>query len=427
MQIDSILLFEPEETGLLYPFSILHPLWELRCGALRIFEKIQKQFPDARLIYQGRELHMESFLTRFDHQPQDLRKENLLILHSAILPEKQFWDEIELGYEQFLREGIESKSVAFTVNSLPVAVYIHKDELINPSNRDKEFLPKTFDQYGLALPHIEISEPKVIDYLWHALDFNATAIVDDVRHFPNQYDFSTGRKIGAQFINENSIFIGNNVSVGANVVIDASEGPVVIDDSARIMHGSTIIGPCYIGRNSSVKIGAKIYEGCSFGEYCKVGGEIENSIIQSYSNKQHDGFLGHSFIGEWVNLGANTNNSDLKNTYGPIKVSFGRKDINTGRMFLGLLCGDHTKSAINTSFNTGTVCGINSILFYEGFHPQYIPSFSWAGRKDSMAYKVDKAIEIARTVMSRRNRELSAAEEELFRIEHQRTISDSSK
>jgi UDP-N-acetylglucosamine diphosphorylase/glucosamine-1-phosphate N-acetyltransferase len=427
MQIDTILLFEPEETGLLYPFSILHPLWELRCGALRIFEKIQKQFPKARIIYQGRELHRQSFLARFDNDSQDMRKENLLVLHSAILPDKRFCDDLESGYEQFLSEGLGSRSVAFTVNSLPVAVFIHKDELINPSERDKEFLPKTFDQYGLALPQVEISEPRVIDYLWNALDFNAFAIGDDTRHFSNQYDFSFGKSIGAQFINENSIFIGNNVSIGANVVIDASDGPVIIDDSAKIMHGSTIMGPCYIGKYSTIKIGAKIYEGCSFGEYCKVGGELENSIIQSYSNKQHDGFLGHSFIGEWVNLGANTNNSDLKNTYGPIKVSFGRKDINTGRMFLGLLCGDHTKSAINTSFNTGTVCGINSILFYEGFHPQYIPSYSWAGRKDSMPYKVDKAIEIARTVMGRRNRELSSAEEALFRIEHQKTVSEAAK
>ncbi|MBK9246794.1 MAG: hypothetical protein IPM69_01445 [Ignavibacteria bacterium] len=135
---------------------------------------------------------------------------------------------------------------------------------------------------------------------------------------------------------------------------------------------------------------------------CKVGGEVENSIIHAYSNKQHDGFLGHSYIGEWVNLGADTNTSDLKNTYGLISVIIQGKKVETGNMYLGLLCGDHTKCGINSMFSTGTVVGIFANIFGAGFHPTVIDSFSWGDNRTQ--YKIDKAIEVAETVMKRRHR-----------------------
>ncbi len=419
MHIDAVLIFEPEKTNLLYPFSIMHPLWEIRCGALRIFEKIKKQFPDARLIFSGRDKHLNSFLKRFNFNNETLSKENILIYHSAILPTDRLWNEIISNYQKYSKQENVSKSVTFSYNQVPFMVFIHKDEYINPSETDKTFFPKTLDEYGRVLPTIEVQEPKVINYLWDAIYFNGDAINDDSRFYENQIDFSDLKKNGVHLINESSIKIAKNTKISPGVVIDASDGYVIIDDGVSIMPNAVILGPCYIGKNSSIKIGAKIYANNSFGEFCKVGGEIESTIIQSFSNKQHDGFLGHSFISEWVNLGANTNNSNLKNTYSQIKVRFPKQEINTGKMFLGLLCGDHTKTAINTSFNTGTVSGIAAIIIADGMLPNYIPSFAWRGTKDCSHYKFEKAIDVAKIVMARRNKSLTNEEIELLRLEYE--------
>jgi UDP-N-acetylglucosamine diphosphorylase/glucosamine-1-phosphate N-acetyltransferase len=186
------------------------------------------------------------------------------------------------------------------------------------------------------------------------------------------------------------------------------------------MSNTVIYGPCYIGKNSTIKPGAKIYPNTSIGEWCKVGGEVENSIFQAYSNKQHEGFLGHSFISEWVNLGADTNNSDLKNTYSNISMQLPHKLVNTNRIFLGLICGDHTKSGINSMFTTGTVSGLCGILVKEWFLPNYIKSYTWGGKTNSPIYKFEKAIETAKIVMLRRNKELCEEEIELLKLEYER-------
>jgi UDP-N-acetylglucosamine diphosphorylase/glucosamine-1-phosphate N-acetyltransferase len=157
--------------------------------------------------------------------------------------------------------------------------------------------------------------------------------------------------------------------------LDASKGLIVIDDNAEIMHNTVVIGPCYIGKNTKIKIGAKIYPNCSFGDFCKIGGEIEHSVFQNYSNKQHDGFIGNSFIGEWVNLGAGTNNSDLKNNYSSVSIKLSNKTIPTNRLFLGCCIGDHSKTAINTSLNTGSIIGFCSNIHLTGLTPKFIGSY----------------------------------------------------
>jgi UDP-N-acetylglucosamine diphosphorylase/glucosamine-1-phosphate N-acetyltransferase len=148
---------------------------------------------------------------------------------------------------------------------------------------------------------------------------------------------------------------------------------------------------------------------------CKVGGEVEGSIFQGYSNKQHDGFLGHSYICEWVNLGADTNNSDLKNNYGNVKVYVDGKIVDTGHQFVGLFMGDHSKAGINTMFNTGTVVGVSSNVFGAGFPPKFIPSFSWGGADKMIEYDIEKAVETAKAVMKRRDIKMTKEYETLLR------------
>jgi len=418
MNIESILLFESERVDYLYPFSILHCAWEVRCGALMLFEKIQKQFPEARIIYKGRDKHVNSFLARFEHKPQDLKKENILILNSALLPDKEFWYSIDDAYKKFNLQNSENKSVVFRYQNYPIAAYIPKNELINPTDFDKQFLPKFLYEFANVLPQIDIDEPKVINFLWNAIEHNSSAIEDDFRFFNNTADFDKLKKSGVFLINEEKIKIDSSAKIAPTVVIDASEGPVIIDKEVTIMPQSTIYGPCFIGNNTIVKVGTKIFGKTSIGPWCKVGGENENSIIQSYSNKQHDGYLGHSYLCEWVNIGAGTNTSDLKNTYGNIKVQLREKEINTERIFMGLLCGDHTKSAINTAFTTGTTAGICGILVADGFLPNVIPSFAWRGTKGCAQYKIDKALETAQIVMQRRNKQLLPEEIELIQQEY---------
>ncbi len=383
-----IVLTEPSTVETLYPFSVLHCTWEVRCGALRLFEKVERLFPESTISFAGRDLHLRSFLARTG-RTSTTPVGSTLVLDGSILPTPALRARIA--------EAVGSnRPVVFTTSRGPIGFF-------SPSP-----LPPPADAHTIAV------EAQSITYLWDALSHNAGAIAHDAQFFS---DTASALPEGVFCISQENIIIGSNVAIGPCTVIDASEGPVIIDSNARIMPHSTILGPCYIGGNAIIKVGAKIYGETSIGEWCKVGGEIENSIIHAYSNKQHDGFLGHSYLSEWVNLGADTNTSDLKNNYGTIRTRLRSEDIDTGRMFLGLLCGDHTKSGINTMFNTGTVTGISANIFGGDFPPKSIPSFSWGGHTDSPRFDIEKAVALARTVMARRKRTLLPEEEELLRRE----------
>ncbi len=210
-----------------------------------------------------------------------------------------------------------------------------------------------------------------------------------------------------------AICIGDQIYGGKDIdvnyaIFDASQGPIVLGKNVTIMPGAILRGPLYIGDYSVIKMGAKIYGNTSIGKHCKIGGEVSQSIFLGYSNKSHDGYLGHSYIGEWCNLGAGTNCSNLKNNYSTVK--YWRYDTsefkNSNRQFLGLIMGDHSKSAIGSSFNTGSVVGCFCNVFSHGFLDKFIPDFSWVGTQ-KQEHQFDKAILTAQKVMARRNLKLS--------------------
>lgn len=406
----NILLLEQDAPDNFYPFSIMHCLWEIRCGALRIFEKYEALFPDAGIIYSGRKEWVESFNARFGKAKVDTLSGPTLIFNSTFVPDAHTINKIiekanALGDENPIKFTCEGQLICAAVNF----EYDTKVDEIKEILSNLEFVEK------------EIIAKK-LNYLWNALDLVGESISNDLLLIGDRLNKMSDKYTDVLTVYKQNIFTGEQVTIAPGVVLDASEGPIVIDDGVKIMAQSTIIGPCYIGKKSVVKIGAKIYENSCFGEVCKLGGEIENCIFQAYSNKQHEGFLGHSFIGEWVNLGADTNNSDLKNTYTEITMRLRDEEVKTGRMFLGLLCGDHTKSGINTMFTTGTTAGVCGILVREWFLPNYIKSFSWGGAKNSPAYKVSKAIETAKIVMARRNKQLLDEEIKLLEIEYAKSI-----
>jgi len=219
-------------------------------------------------------------------------------------------------------------------------------------------------------------------------------------------------------VNKSQIFVAKSAVVGPGAVLDAREGPILLDEQVEILPGAIVIGPVALGKGTKIKAGAKLYGPVVAGPRCKLGGEIEGSLIQGYSNKQHEGFLGHAVLGEWVNLGADTNNSDLKNNYANVSVRIDGEQIDTGRLFFGGVIGDHVKTAINTQLNTGTVIGVGSNVFGAGFPPKEIGAFRWGGADGFEYYDFDRFIETARRVMERRDVALSGEMVELLRSLH---------
>jgi len=212
-----------------------------------------------------------------------------------------------------------------------------------------------------------------------------------------------------------NIVVGSGAKLGPGCVLDTSRGPVVVDAGATVGANAVLEGPCYVGQYSYVRPLSLIRSGTTIGAMCRVGGEISNSIISPYSNKAHDGYLGDSIVGSWVNLGAGTNTSNLKNTYGEVTLKIGERKIQTGRRRLGSIIGDHTKTAIGTRLNTGSYIGACCQLAGPGLAPKFVPSFSFWTDQGMQKYQLDKAIEVARRAMERRDRQLSSTDEAILR------------
>ncbi len=401
MAIDAIILFESPDVSDLYPFSIMHCSWELRSGVFRNFERIKYFFPKTSFGFIGRKLQLQSFLVR--EGLNNVKPDgDTLYFDGAVFPDLKI-EEIKAHIGKS-----SDKIISFTNSGKRIALYVPYE-----FRNTLEVASDTVDLH--ANVNSEFVEHNVgglgrYDYIWSPLDFVGNNINADVKLISKYFQrLYLPQFHGIHALEPENILLGKNVKIAPNVVLDASEGTIIIGNGVKIMPNVAIIGPCYIGDNCVVKVGAKIYGNSCFGEFCKIGGEIDNTIIHSYSNKQHEGFLGHSYICEWVNIGADTNNSDLKNTYKSIKMRLPHRIVNTNKIFLGLFCGDHTKTAINTQFNTGTVVGISAIIFDVGFPPTTIPSFEYGGNSNRK-YNLNDAIETAQIMMMRRNKNLTDEE-----------------
>lgn len=280
------------------------------------------------------------------------------------------------------------------------------------SSRSKA-LGKWAQQNGVKLDETNV---RLLSYYWQLIGENRNCIVDDFQKSPMRGTApETELFRGVELINENDIVIGASVEVRSGTVLDASEGAIVIANNVRIEPNAIVYGPCAIGEGSIVRGGAKIGHGTTLGRQCKVGGEIEECIFASYSNKQHEGFMGHSCIGSWVNIGAGSCTSDLKNNYGLIRAWMAGRMRDTGRRFLGATIGDHSKISINSRLNTGTVIGFNASVVSVGFTPKLVPSFVWRLEPELVRCELEAAIETAKIMMDRRNLGFSPAQSELFK------------
>ena len=321
-------------------------------------------------------------------------------------------DSIILVVRDELKEIISERYSDFSVNPdnippsilLPAHFSTIKNGLNNGKHLSNDMSLKDFNLFKDKLHFEDL-------YLWDFIfDTKDILLTNDTKFFD--------MKIGGDFhescifLNQNNIHISDSAKISAGVILDASEGPIIIDENAFIDIGVMIKGNTYIGKNSKINPGAKLNGEISIGPYCKIGGEVEATIFHGYSNKQHDGYIGHSYIGEWVNLGANTNNSDLKNNYGKIKFDLGFKKIDTNEMFIGSMIGDFSKIGISTMLNTGTYIGIGANVFGSGFQDKLIQSFSW-GKKEVTDFK--KFLSTLEVVKSRRDENISEKEKNLLR------------
>lgn len=359
--------FESTRNALL-PFTFTRPIAEIRVGILTIAEK-WKHYLKSDISYKT-----ESYLQqKYPFQKGDTNT----FINASVLPSVSLVQEIaQLKEGQALVEG--DTMLAY------VAKDVTEISALQPVNVEK-------------IGYIRIAN------VWDIFSKNHQAIEDDFKIL------TLGRKSAdipsAVFtVNAEQIFVEEGAKL-YNGSLNALDGPIYIGKDAEIMENCSVRGPFSLGEHATLKMGAKIYTGTTIGPHCKVGGEVSNSVIFGYSNKGHDGFLGNSVLGEWCNLGADTNNSNLKNNYAPVRLwnYETEKFAHTGLQFCGLMMGDHSKCAINTMFNTGTVVGVSANIFGAGFPRNFIPSFTWGGSQGSMTYKTDKAFEVATVVMQRRN------------------------
>ena len=370
----NVILFDSNRSNF-YPLSYTRPISEFRIGILTIKEKWTH-------YYKNISTKTEDYLV--SKYPIRKQKENLWI-DASVLPSKELKTELDS-----LRNG----------------------ELLESNGKIIAFKNLNYSFKNLNKINTSILVNS-IENIWDIFSDNGREIEADFKLL------TKARK--SQKISDTNTVIGKHIFIekGAKIscsILNAENGPIYIGKNTEIMEGAIIRGPFAMGENAVLKMGAKIYGPTTLGPHCKVGGEVNNSVFFGYSSKAHDGFLGNSVIGEWCNLGADTNNSNLKNNYTEIKLwNYEMERFKkTGLQFCGLIMGDHSKCGINTMFNTGTVIGVSANIFGSGFPRNFVPSFSWGGASGFQVYKLPKVFEVASKVFERRKLDFDENEQNIL-------------
>ena len=365
------------------PLTFTKPISELRCGILTFAERWEKllDIRDKRYIT---EEYLEVKYPRYE------KKESLLIVPN-FLPTEKVLDQIK---------NLQFGEALVYENELLVAK-------INLENFGLHQIEKMTD--------IE-EELAVFKHPTDLFSFNEKAINFD-------FDLLTNGRI-SQPLSETNGFLGNKEDIfieeGAEIefaTINAKTGKIYIGKNAEVMEGCNLRGPIALCEGAKFNLGAKIYGATTIGPYSKIGGEVNNIVVQGYSNKGHDGFVGNSVVGEWCNFGADTNSSNLKNNYSEVKLwSYKHKKfVGTGLQFTGVIMGDHAKTAINTQLNTGTIIGVAANIFKTGFPPNLVDNFSWGGMRGDEKFTINKVYEVAEKMMNRRKISLTQADKDILR------------
>ena len=377
------ILFDGPSRNALLPFTFTRPVADIRIGILTIREKWEKYLGSTTTTL------TEEYLS--EKFPMVELEENVMI-NASYLPNPVLVELISnLERNQAVFKGDEV--IAFYTQESQEEVDFDTYEIIE------------FDGDYLKLEHT-----------WDIFAKNDAALRED-------FELLTEDRISqpipksVNVISLSSIFIEEGSKLEF-VTLNASTGPIYIGKNSEIMEGSVIRGPFALCEEAQVKLATKVYGATTVGPHCRIGGEVNNSVLFGYSNKGHDGFLGNSVLGEWCNIGADSNNSNLKNNYEEVKLwSYETENFaKTGLQFCGLMMGDHSKCGINTMFNTGTVVGVSANIFGSGFPRNFVPSFSWGGASGFVTYLTKKAFEVAKIVMDRRHVEFTEQDKAI--LEH---------
>ncbi|MEX0686652.1 MAG: putative sugar nucleotidyl transferase [Balneolales bacterium] len=383
-----MILFEDEDHKHFYPLALTRPMDEQRIGVLTIREKWLHYLQEAKYFRTVRK-----DLEPFYNTPLDKQEGDELWINSRFLPDEEVIKKILT-----LKRGTGLSS-----SGIPVAVRMSSQE-------SRHLIKQEYPDFQ-GIPLEPVSSGFLLTRVWELFERNGIEIRKDYELLGRTQTSNETNTEHSILVNPGNISFGENVKIDAGVILDASEGPIYIGSGVQIMSGSVIKGPVSIGEESIIKMGAKIYPDTTIGPVCKVGGEVKCVIIQGFSNKAHDGFLGNSLIGEWCNIGADTNSSNLKNNYKSIYMTnwMTGEPYETGIKTCGTIMGDHSKTSINSMLGTGTICGVACNLLGSGFNPKLIPSFSWVGDDGVLVHEFDKAMETAVRVMARRNVKMSDA------------------
>jgi len=379
-----LVLFDDHSWDNLLPLTFTRPVSDVRVGILTIAGKWEKSLGTTASV-----LTREYLSGKY---PPETRDDNLLINGSLLPGENVVKSLLNLGAGSALKKG----------DILLGARLLQSDA---ENFQAGKWLENAVEYSG---------DITLVDYPWKIFSLNGQEIEADFKLI-TQGRTSEKLSDSVGIIDPDRVFVEPGFR-GEHFTLNASTGPVYLGADSEIMEGSVIRGPFSLGEGSIVKLSAKIYGPTTIGPGCKAGGEINNSVFHSDSNKGHDGFLGNAVIGQWCNLGADTNNSNLKNNYAEVKMWNYPEErfIRTGLQFCGLVMGDHSKTGINTMFNTGTVVGVSANIFGSGFPRNFIPSFSWGGAGGMTTYKMEKVLETASLVMERRDRELTGEERSIL-------------
>lgn len=390
----NIVLFDGKYRKHLLPFTFTRPVAEIRIGILTIAEKWAKYNGGQKPSYDT-----EPYLSR--KFPRIIQSQNVFI-NASYCPNQSLWEEIcSLKDQEGLYIGDEL-----------VAYHIAEDVALTTNLADFEPTIKRVSTVTDAL---------VVRYTYDIFSKNAAAITAD-------FELITKGRQSAPISSTNSCIKPENIFIepGAKVeysILNASEGPIYVGHDAEIMEGCKVRGPFAMCEHAGLKMDAKIYSGTTLGPHCKVGGEVNNVVFFGYSNKGHDGFMGNAVVGEWVNVGADTNNSNLKNTYDEVKLwSYATERFEkTGLTFCGVMLADHAKCGINTMFNTGTVVGVAANIFGAGFPRNFIPSFAWGGAQGFDTFILNKFYKTAEAMCKRRNIAFDETDKEIMKAVFEQT------
>jgi UDP-N-acetylglucosamine diphosphorylase/glucosamine-1-phosphate N-acetyltransferase len=402
-----VCIYEDDTFENLYPLVLIRPMCELRCGMLKLYEKVRRAYPDAELSFFMRDYLAEAWSARLPGKVND--SASIAGSDTLFVNGRALWTGGDVALEGDDEIGVSGGSIVYArARAATIAATGAADAAAAVAALAENLPPRE-------------CSVKLISYPWDLIHANPGEITADFRAAGKSGIFGEVHEMAAIMGDkENDVYIGKGASIHPTAVLDATGGPIHIGEDAIVFPHTRVEGPSFIGAKTQL-VGGKIREGCSIGPVCRVGGEVEESIFHAYSNKYHDGFIGHAYICEWVNLGALTTNSDLKNDYGTVEVYVKGKLMDSNDTKVGSFIGDHTKTGIGSAFNTGTVVGMMCNLLPSGdLMPKYIPSFAWFFRsRFSKGLGLKAGLETARTAMGRRKVELTDADVAMITAAHE--------